>query len=141
MLQDTERTTGKAGGCGSRAAVRRLVASLLVMIVAMAVPAAADTEGETWTEGGKGAATALVNVLYIPAKLVYASTGGVVGGLAYALTAGDREVAQTIWEPSVGGSYILTTNQLFPESAAASAEPSGFHESHAAAESEPQWPE
>jgi hypothetical protein len=84
-----------------------------VSALALATPAMAD-EGETWTSGGKGAATALVNVLYIPAKLVYATTGGIVGGLAYAVTAGDREVAQTVWEPSVGGSYVMTTDQLFP---------------------------
>jgi hypothetical protein len=110
-----------------------------VAISAMvAAPATAD-EGETWSAGGKGAATALVNVLYIPAKLVYATTGGIVGGLAYAVTAGDREVAQTIWEPSVGGSYIMTTDQLFPPAEGGVAESGSPPERFA--ESEPQWPE
>jgi hypothetical protein len=106
----------------------------------VATPALA-AEGETWAAGGRGAATALVNVLYIPAKLVYAVAGGLVGGLAFCLTAGDREVAQNIWEPSVGGSYILTTEQLFPASADASAPGSLEGGSPGMAESEPQWPE
>src|SRR5690554_4585393 len=120
---------------------RRCVAAVLVLTWT-ALPAAAASEGDTWAAGGRGAATALVNVLYIPAKLVYALAGGLVGGLAFVLTAGDREVAQNIWEPSVGGSYILTTSQLFPDSATASAEPAGSDlGSPGVAESEPQWPE
>jgi hypothetical protein len=117
---------------------RRLWTAAAILALA-ATPVMAD-EGETWSAGGKGAATALVNVLYIPAKLVYATTGGLVGGLAYAVTAGDREVAQTIWEPSVGGNYIMTTDQLFPSSEGGLVEsessPQRFAES-----AEPQWPE
>jgi hypothetical protein len=119
--------------------MRRWVAAAALTALAAAPVAAAESEGETWASGGKGAATALVNVLYIPAKLVYALVGGLVGGLAFCLTAGDREVAQTVWEPSVGGSYILTTDQLFPPSSG------GVNESEPTSprmqESEPQWPE
>lgn len=116
---------------------RRIVVAAIVLALASTPVTAA--EEETWAAGGRGAATALVNVLYIPAKLVYALAGGLVGGLAFCLTAGDREVAQSIWEPSVGGSYILTTEQLFPRAARKTSElessPSGM------AESEPQWPD
>jgi hypothetical protein len=69
-----------------------------------------------WKDAGKGTATAAANLLYMPAKLVYAGVGGLVGGLAYGVTLGDQKVAQNIWEPSVGGKYILSTNDLFPES-------------------------
>lgn len=79
-------------------------------------------------------------MLYIPAKLVYATVGGLVGGLAFCLTAGDREVAQSIWGPSVGGSYILTTQQLFPDRSGAGSAASET-ESTGVVESEPQWPE
>lgn len=116
---------------------RRIVVAAIVLALASTPVTAA--EEETWAAGGRGAATALVNVLYIPAKLVYALAGGLVGGLAFCLTAGDREVAQSIWEPSVGGSYILTTEQLFPRATRETSElessPSGM------AESEPQWPD
>ena len=115
-----------------------VVAAVLTALVAVPV-GAAESQADTWAAGGKGAATALVNVLYIPAKLVYAAVGGLVGGLAFCLTAGNSAVAQTVWEPSVGGSYILTTEQLFPPSSghANGSEPT----SQKVQESEPQWPE
>jgi hypothetical protein len=114
---------------------------VVVAVAALAAAPVAADEGETWTAGGKGAATVLVNVLYIPAKLVYATTGGVVGGLAYAITAGDREVAQTIWEPSVGGSYIMTTDQLFPATSTSAELEESESTPERVAGTEPQWPE
>jgi len=109
-------------------------------LVLASAPAMADEE-DTWTAGGKGAATALVNVLYIPAKLVYATTGGVVGGLAYCLTAGNEKVAETVWEPSVGGNYIMTTDQLFPKSYGGPVESETPPPEDRVAGTESQWPE
>ena len=127
-------------GESKRGGRHRVVAGAIALVLA-ATPVAA-AEGETWAAGGRGAATALVNVLYIPAKLVYALAGGVVGGLAFCLTAGDREVAQNIWGPSVGGSYILTTEQLFPGSTGGARKAGGLEEAPSGmAESEPQWPD
>jgi hypothetical protein len=119
---------------------RRVVVAATLMALVAAPVVAEESEGETWAAGGKGAATALVNVLYIPAKLVYALVGAPVGGLAYCITAGDREVAQSVWEPSVGGSYILTTDQLFPPTSGGAVK-EGEPTSPGVQESEPQWPE
>lgn len=76
--------------------------------------AAADT-GSFWKDVGLGAGAAVTNVLYIPAKLVYASVGGVVGGLAYVVTLGSTETANAIWEPTLGGTYVLTPRMLAGE--------------------------
>jgi hypothetical protein len=80
-------------------------------------PAAYGTEssyegGDTWSRVGWGALTAVSNLAYVPAKLVYAGLGGLTGGLALGLTGGDMSTAQQIWEPSLGGDYFLTPGQI-----------------------------
>ena len=50
--------------------------------------------------GGHGAiviiGTVLTNVVYFPAKVVYAAVGGVTGAVAYVVTGGQSETAQSI---------------------------------------------
>jgi hypothetical protein len=64
-------------------------------------------------DAGAGTATVCANALYIPAKLVYATLGGVTGGFAYVLTGANYEVAERVWMPSLGGHYALSSQQLF----------------------------
>jgi hypothetical protein len=64
---------------------------------------------------GLGAGAAFTNLLYMPAKLVYATLGGVTGGLAYLLTIGNLEVANAVWRPSLGGTYVVTPKMLAGE--------------------------
>ena len=80
---------------------------LVAVLVAQAVPPVSAEEG-TGAQLGWGLATVGSNILYVPAKLVYAGVGGLTGGVAYVLTAGNRESANDIWRPSLGGTYILT---------------------------------
>lgn len=63
-------------------------------------------------EAGWGSLTVLANVVYMPAKLVYATLGGITGGLALGLTGGDMDTADAIWTTSMGGNYVLTPQQL-----------------------------
>ena len=63
-------------------------------------------------DAGWGGLTVLSNVLYMPLKLVYATVGGVTGGLAYGLTLGDLNTAETIWVTSMGGTYVVTPRML-----------------------------
>ena len=67
---------------------------------------------DTWATVGWGALTGLSNLVYVPAKLVYAGLGGLTGGLALGLTGGDVGTAQAIWEPSLGGDYFLTPGMV-----------------------------
>jgi hypothetical protein len=53
-----------------------------------------------------------LSVLYTPFKVVYAGLGGVMGGLAYLVTAGNEQVAQSIWDASLHGTYWLTAKHL-----------------------------
>jgi len=63
-------------------------------------------------DAGWGSLTMLANVVYMPAKFVYAAVGGLTGGLAYACTAGRFDTAESIWSTSLGGTYVLTPGML-----------------------------
>jgi hypothetical protein len=64
--------------------------------------------GVNWKGVGIEAGTVAGNVLYVPAKLVYGILDGITGGADYALTGGNKEVAETIWRSSLGGDYVIT---------------------------------
>jgi hypothetical protein len=80
--------------------------------LAATLGAAAPAQAGYLEDAGWGSLSALANLLYIPAKLTYAVLGGVTGGLAYGLTAGDLDTAQNVWTTSMGGTYVLTPRNL-----------------------------
>jgi hypothetical protein len=57
-------------------------------------------------------ASGALSILYTPFKIVYAGLGGFFGCLAYAVTAGNEQVAQSIWDASLRGTYWLTPEHL-----------------------------
>ncbi len=63
-------------------------------------------------DAGWGTLTVLTNMVYMPAKLVYATAGGLTGGFAYALTGGDLGTAETVWVTTMGGTYVVTPGML-----------------------------
>jgi hypothetical protein len=71
-----------------------------------------DQGGVNWAGVGYGAGSIATNILYIPAKLVYALFGGLVGGGAWCLTGGNTQTANTIWRSSLGGDYVVTPDML-----------------------------
>jgi len=97
---------------GSGRAFRRVVASAAVAAVLVAQPVRAEEGDSFLADAGVGLGTGLVNVLYIPAKFTYAVVGSVIGGLAWVLTLGDTETAMGVWEPTMGGSYVVTPAML-----------------------------
>lgn len=90
--------------------VRGLGAAALVGLLAcvLAAPARAEEarpEGENY---GLGLVAGVGSLVYFPAKLVYSTVGGVVGGMTYLVTLGDTDTANAVWQPTLGGSYVLT---------------------------------
>jgi hypothetical protein len=57
-------------------------------------------------------ASGALSLLYTPLKIVYAGLGGFIGGFVYALTGGNEQVAQSVWDASLGGTYLLTPDHL-----------------------------
>jgi len=77
-----------------------------------ALTAARPAEAGYLEDAGWGALTVLTNVFYMPAKLGYATLGGLTGGFAFALTGGDLQKAETVWVTSMGGTYVVTPGML-----------------------------
>ncbi|MET0152969.1 MAG: hypothetical protein ABW298_10235 [Candidatus Binatia bacterium] len=90
---------------------KSLVILMLVSLLTLAVPRA-EAAGDFASDAGVGIACVFVNILYVPAKIVYATLGGFTGGVAYLLTGANYEVADRIWTPSLGGNYLVTPAHL-----------------------------
>src|SRR6266849_9546396 len=71
--------------------------------------------GVNWPGTGYGVGALFANVLYVPAKLVYAILGGLVGGGTYLITAGNKQAADTVWRSAFGGDYVVTPQMLAGE--------------------------
>lgn len=94
-----------------RPAAKRLAALALGVVLALApLAAAADDRGEANDAylAVTGIASALGTVVYAPLKIVYAITGTVISGLAWVWTAGDGDLAGTIFNSAAGGDYVIT---------------------------------
>ena len=63
-------------------------------------------------EGGLGAASALISMVYSPLKLVYAASGLALGSSSFLWTWGDRDAAMAVVKNSVGGDYVITPDIL-----------------------------
>jgi hypothetical protein len=90
-------------------------ALLAACLVAGTAGGARAEEGSFAKDFGLGMGAFGVNLLYMPAKFVYASLGAVTGGFAYVLTGANMEVGQRIWKPSMGGTYVVTPSMLAGE--------------------------
>ncbi len=85
-----------------------------------AIPASADLQLDTVEplsskedpSLGLQVGSGVLSILYSPFKVVYAGLGGLMGGLAYLLTAGNEHTAQSVWDASLRGTYWLTPDHL-----------------------------
>jgi len=57
------------------------------------------------------AETVLANVVYVPAKALFAASGAVTSGVTYLVTAGSREPG-VVWRSAVDGDYVLTPDMI-----------------------------
>ena len=64
---------------------------------------------------GLQAASWLATVPYGAAKVVYAVSGGLVGGLAWVMTGGNTDIAKAIWSPTMTGHYTVQPQNLTGE--------------------------
>jgi hypothetical protein len=90
-------------------------ALVAVCLVAGTAGGARAEEKNFAKDFGLGMGAVGVNLLYMPAKFVYASLGAVTGGFAYVLTGANMDVGQRIWKPSMGGTYVVTPSMLAGE--------------------------
>ncbi|MDA0738827.1 MAG: hypothetical protein O2999_04615 [Nitrospirae bacterium] len=89
-----------------------IVPMCLVLLAGGVTVAVAQSNSDPAEEAGLGVASALLTLPYGPAKIIYAGLGGIVGGATWLLTGGNLETAQTVWEPSFYGDYVITPDHL-----------------------------
>jgi hypothetical protein len=97
--------------------VRGLIVGVLAVTL-LSVPSvgfAGEKAAEVSKESGLGAAAAVSSLIYGPVKLVWAAGGLIVGSLAWVFTAGDTEVASTVYTRSLRGDYVITPGILLGE--------------------------
>lgn len=91
---------------------------VLALALGPAYPALASDPGTnpqnetTSNQLGMGLASFFGTLIYSPIKIGYAVLGGVTGGMGWALTGGDTEVATRVFRPSMRGTYVLTPDHL-----------------------------
>jgi len=91
----------------------RKTSALLACILAFGLaPGTARAEESAAYEAGFGALSAFCSLIYAPVKVVYALGGVIVGGFAWALSAGDNDVASAVITPAVRGDYVITPDML-----------------------------
>jgi len=89
-----------------------LIGVAVCLLARVAVAQREDDHPNYWADAGYGTLALVTSLAYLPAKLLYATAGAFTGGLAYAVTAGDSEVVNRIWSPSVGGTWLITPAML-----------------------------
>jgi hypothetical protein len=94
---------------------KRIAAAALALVLAWVAPAPEARASQTKqasSDFGIGIVTVFANLVYMPVKVVYGVLGGVTGSFAYVLSGANREVADGVWVPSLGGDYVLTTDMM-----------------------------
>ena len=92
----------------------RSVAAVAFFIIALAPAASlASNDASSMAKGiGIGTTSALASLIYGPLKILYATGGVVVGGLSWAFSGGDAEVAKTVMTPAIYGDYVISPSVL-----------------------------
>ncbi len=89
-----------------------VLAMCVLLLGGITTLAMAQEDLDPVEEAGLGIASALLTLPYGPAKIIYAGLGGIVGSATWVLTGGNTETAQTVWEPSFYGDYVITPDHL-----------------------------
>jgi hypothetical protein len=90
-----------------RTTCRGLALVLILCLATAATPAQANGN-----ETAKNVGAGVASLVYTPLKLVFATTGTVVSGLAFLMTGFDGDVARPIFYSSVQGDYVITPAHL-----------------------------
>jgi len=88
------------------------IVTTVALLVALGGNAALAEDPESPSGAGLQAASWLATVPYGAVKIVYAVSGGLVGGLAWVMTGGNTDIAKAIWSPTMTGHYTVQPQHL-----------------------------
>lgn len=99
---------------------RRAVAMLMVLLTChlVLVPVAwshavdEDRSEHTAKQYGLGVASFFATIPYGALKFVFATLGGVFGGMTWVFSGGNRRAADAVWHTSVRGTYVISPEHL-----------------------------
>jgi len=86
--------------------------SLTVVPVGLAQERSNEDMENTGTQYGLGVASFFSSLPYGAVKFAYATFGAIIGGFTYALTAGNVKAANSVWDTSMRGTYVITPRHL-----------------------------
>lgn len=86
--------------------------SLTVVPMGLAQEKSNEDMENTGTQYGLGVASFFSSLPYGVIKFAYATFGGIIGGITYALTAGNERAANSVWDTSMRGTYVITPRHL-----------------------------
>lgn len=92
--------------------MRLMIRSVVLVFTLTALAASPALADKPTKELKTGASVVLANVVYMPAKVLYAAGGGLVAGAAYLFSAGDKDVAKPILDAAIGGDYLVEPAHL-----------------------------
>ena len=108
----SEEKEGTMGRMRTMRWIKSMMVTVAMLATLGAVARPADAAERYASDFGVGIGTVFVNLFYMPVKVVYATLGGLTGGLAYCLTGGRMDTASAVWRPSMGGTYVITPAML-----------------------------
>lgn len=112
-MNDVDSNRNQERRARSGRGVRRRLAALACAGALVMAPATSFADDAAMAkDAGMGFGSAVASLLYTPVKMSYALGGVLVGGLAWAFSGGDADVARIVLEPSVLGDYVVTTSHL-----------------------------
>lgn len=85
------------------------------LIVCTGTPAIAAEGQGSGSKAALEATSWLLTAPYGAFKAAYAIGGSIVGGIAWAVTGGNKEAASAIWVPALTGDYIIRPENLTGE--------------------------
>lgn len=103
---------------GRRVVAMGLAAVFAVLVLGTPASAQSGSLGSAERPGtagklGWGLVSVGTNLGYMPAKMLYALGGGLVGLLAWGVTAGDDNVLHGILDPAFGGTWAVTPENFW----------------------------
>ena len=91
------------------------IAVTVGLLLALTVSPAQAAQRSAAENSGLQAVSWLATIPYGAAKVALALTGGIVGGLTWAVTGGKTTTAKAIWTPTMTGDYIVEPQNLTGE--------------------------